>query len=152
MINTDCVLSSGNVYKAVQIDILSVSGPVENNAALQQFTVTGAGAPSSANNNGGEYGWISFGKSAPPPASGIYYFPAQKVTYFKQSFLPPDSNCSALRVWMKKNVVFVVTVTPISQMIGVIDGIVTQLLPLLKPGGIKITTTPAGPQLPAPIP
>lgn len=142
--NTDLICQLGNVFTNIRISITRVTNGVEDHAALQQIQPAGGLIGDNSNNNGGRYGWLSWGKAV----SGTPYWEhTVPINYYNQTFNPPDKTYTCCRIWLKFNVQADIYVNNISGWILVVDKYVQQLLPLLKPGG-KLP----GKQLPAPIP
>jgi len=127
---TDFLLASGKFYQGVYVTVRDVSNFPINHAAIQNLTPQSGVSLGAQNNNGGRYGWVSFGTTV----SGKYYLlPPQPLSYMQQVFLPSESRCTVCRIWLIDGVEADIVVNWVSDFTLVL-GQVMQILTRLSAG------------------
>jgi hypothetical protein len=155
-VNTDFQLVAGNFFTAVYVSVSSVSKFPVDHAPEQNLDASGAILKVSEENNGGQYGWVTFGKRHTSFGKGIgagwFFYPAQKLNYSRQIFEPPSADCDYMRIWLKPGVILsdisCDTVNAFNKVLKQVVDILTRKAANYKPTASTATALP----LPAPGP
>jgi len=148
-VNTDFLLKPGNTYSAVRVTVTAVTKYPMNHGPEQSLTTGGGMSVGRQNNNGGRYGWVTFGKQT---IKGYFLYPKQDLNYFNQVFEPPVEGCTVLRVWLAPGVNADLEVDSLNWVTKVLIQLVKALVQKIASQQLSEKTPATGPQLPAPVP
>ena len=137
--NTDFVCPPGFFVNKIQVIILKPGDRVANHPAQSGIDAAGW-IPGIDNNDGGLYGWFSWGNNKGGLSSWAETFP---LNYQDQTFVAPDGKRNCCRVWLKFGVGGVSIVgTPMTDAIIALQKFSDNLLPMLKAAAPKIGALP----------
>jgi hypothetical protein len=147
--NTDFYLGETTFYQQLRVQVTGVTKLAQNNAPSMSFSGPGIVDASGQNNQGGRYGYVSFGIML---NGTIFWYPHFPLNYFNQVFEPQGLQCNCARIWLVPGVTAKYTADKFTALDVILEALVKVLVQKAAtykaPGGASNNTLP----VPAPSP